>query len=714
MTLRASNGVPFLILSPIPAARTGIRVDIYDGANPANLLAVLEDTWERSWTEPLQGPGSGTFKMSALHPKLVADPTLLAYGNIARFNLDDVDRFAISIEHKTHVQAGPAGDVANVITVTGRGVLAKLEEAVAYPQGGIAGDPSRGFAGIAPGHLSRVLIDEAITRGALTGVTRTYTDTVDSNNAPWAVSLDQTERAGTDLLRIHDRMAATAVDVYMKPDLQLWMVNTRGVDRTLTLPLIGAVILQPADNVIMLERSEDGAIRNSILIETPAGFLERTEGASITDHRRREAFLSLGNVSNTDGVDRAADSVFQRSAQPAADIGTEVLDIDGVRPYVDWDVGDYVFGWDDTATLTKYRVRALTVTETAEGRPVFVPELSTITAELEDRLERWLAAMSKGTVGGSAADIAEPVEVTAAVTGAVTDGSATAIADHLAGQPHFDELADLVDVDMTGLAEGDVLYYDTTALKWVRVAGTHTTGRVPTIQGDGTIAWAAAGGGGGGDPYILAPADKPPDTPHAKDDEFSGSSLDAKWTWRNQGAAAATVGFGRLKLQMPVQASYNMRILEQDLPATPYTVTAKMYSVGKTSLYTMGGLGLVDTGGVKIFIPNMMISESSVFRRWYWGTRWNSVTSYGGVASSGEYVNWDRPVYQQFSDDGTTISWRLSTNGLDWYEAGSQLRSAWPITPTKIAICAQESNSSGGSLICDWFRVNWSPDWVPA
>ena len=46
--------------------------------------------------------------------------------------------------------------------------------------------------------------------------------------------------------------------------------------------------------------------------------------------------------------------------------------------------------------------------------------------------------------------------------------------------------------------------------------------------------WATpsgGGGGGGGKSYVTCPADKPPDTPHASDDEFNGTSLNTtKWT----------------------------------------------------------------------------------------------------------------------------------------------------------------------------------------
>lgn len=524
MTVRCSNGVAFLVLAPAPSVRTGIRVEIYDGANPSNLLAYLPDTFARKWTEPLRGAGSGSFRVFPDNPALVDDPTLLDYGNVAVFVVDEVPRFAITIEHKSRVEVTADGEAAQAFDISGRGVLAKLEDAQTYPAGGISGDPIRAFASTNAGAAMKTLVDEAQARGALVGVTYDFDETTDSNNAPFSVPLTVEERAGTDLLRISERHGSAWVDVRMTPALVLQYFNQRGIDRSLQLVNAGPVDFLPGKNVVELERSEDGAIRNTLLIETPTGYVERTEGASITAHSRREAFLSLGNISDSDAIDRASTSVFQASAEPAAQIGFEVLDLDGIRPWVDWDVGDWVRAPDESGDLTRYRVRGLTVDETAEGRARFIPELSTITEELEERLERWLSAMARGTLGGHAAGVAEPVKAPAEVVDAITDG----VAEHVATQPHFDELADLADVDLTGLTDGDLLQYDSAVPGWVPlpgasegdmlyldssgvwvvVGGSKADGKAPMIQASGAVQWetppAGGGGGGGGEDLALA------------------------------------------------------------------------------------------------------------------------------------------------------------------------------------------------------------------
>lgn len=55
-------------------------------------------------------------------------------------------------------------------------------------------------------------------------------------------------------------------------------------------------------------------------------------------------------------------------------------------------------------------------------------------------------------------------------------------------------LGRLNDVSVSGAAQGDMLYLNDSGL-WVIIDGSKTEGRVPTIQGDGSVAWATPSGG---------------------------------------------------------------------------------------------------------------------------------------------------------------------------------------------------------------------------
>lgn len=556
MVQRCSNEVGFIVLDPEPAVRTGISVEIYDGANPLNLLDILPDTWGRRWTEPRKGTGAAEFKVSALNPKVLANPDLLKAGNVVRLLLDRIPRFAFKIEERELTQIEEGGDSAKAWHIKGRGALSLLEDAQVYLTAGLTGEVEREFTNQNAGQVMGLLVDEAQARPSsiLDVITEGYTATRDSDNQPWAELLTMTERAGTDLLRVAERIAEMAADVYMTPTLELRIVNTRGVDRSVQTPNAGPIILQPGDNILELSRSESAVIRNALLIETPGGFVERLEAGSVSEYRRREAYLSLGNITDTSQIDKAADAVFERSANPAEGITIRVTDDDGKRPYVDWGVGDWVLAPDIEGNLERFRVNALTIAEDEEGNIDAIPELATLTDDLEERLARWLQAMARGTMGGTAADVTEPVKATAEVTAAVDDG----ITGHVATHAHPDEFSDLADVDVTGLNAGDLLQFDgtdwvpldgsaegdmlyrTAAGLWVPVGGTKADGKTPTIQASGAVEWETPAGGGGGsldqgaESLLNVRTEVNPE-----DDHFNAGSLAGKWVTGFSGGHSA-------------------------------------------------------------------------------------------------------------------------------------------------------------------------------
>ncbi len=469
MVLRTSNGSPFIVLAPPPTVRTGIRVEIYDRDNPATLLDVLSDTRNREWLEDLNEAGSGSFEIHDLDPKLIADPTLLTYGNVARFYLNGVLRFGIRIEGIDRVQADPeTDDAGRWLKVSGRGVIGILEDGIVYPAGGLGGTPDpRPYVNVASGLIIRELIAEAQARGtALLGVTTDFTDTDDSNAAPFTTLLTLEEDIGGDLLRVALRHTEMAADVWMTADLVLHYANTRGIDRTLQLVNSGPVKLHLGHNIAELSNAELGRITNTILIRTPAGFLERVDLGSLGTYNRREGFLSLGNISDGATIDKTTDALFAKVADPKASSTLEIIDVVGSVPLVDFEVGDFILAPDVTGVFTKQRVRAMAVSETDAGTVRYVPQLSTIEEELEASLNRWLAAMAKGTLGGEASKVAEPNALDTQGTTTVVDAG---IATHLAGQPHHDELGDLSDVDLSGgAAPSDHLEFD--GADWIAAA----------------------------------------------------------------------------------------------------------------------------------------------------------------------------------------------------------------------------------------------------
>lgn len=506
MALRTSNGYPFTILAAVPSLRTGIKVAIYDRDDPATLIDILPDSRARKWIDELNEVGGGEFEIHEDDPKLVENPTILRPGNFARFYLDEVARFTIRLEDYDYVPAGDAEDSGRWIKVSGRGGAALLEDGLVYPEGSIAGNPDRDTTGLTPGEAFLDFKAEADARNSVvTAITPDFTDSLDSSNQPYNFNLAETARGGRDdLLKLIQRYAELGVDFDTTPDLQLKIyANGLGVDKSVQTVNAAPVILRIANNIRNLKATETALIKNALLIETPAGFFERIHAGSVSEFLRREGYISLGNTTDGDYIDRATDAAFARLADIQTAITVEVLDIEGHRPYVDYGKGDWVLAPNAKRELVRWRVRGVTISETDEGTPIFIPTINSVDAELEERLQKWMRTMTPGTLGGTASDVASPN--TATVAGAA-ETAAGEVSDHVDAFLHPDELSDLADVDVTGLEDGDLLVYDSGAGDWVPLDFKIDLSTPPAANqilryNSGSNTWEPddeSGGGGGG------------------------------------------------------------------------------------------------------------------------------------------------------------------------------------------------------------------------
>lgn len=143
------------------------------------------------------------------------------------------------------------------------------------------------------------------------------------------------------------------------------------------------------------------ALVNALLVRWAGGYTWRTDASSISTYGRREGFLALGAVQSLAEARRVADAVLANSSSPRIST-TAAIEPSGSGdvPYDDWDVADYLAAPVSGDPTTK-RVMALTVTEDAEGNPIYVPELGSLRDDEDRRLQRWLKRMANGTLGGS-------------------------------------------------------------------------------------------------------------------------------------------------------------------------------------------------------------------------------------------------------------------------------------------------------------------------
>lgn len=235
-----------------------------------------------------------------------------------------------------------------------------------------------------------------------------------------------------------------------------------------------------------------------------------------------------------------------------------------------------------------------------------------------------------------------------------------------------------------------------------------TDGQVLTADAAQTLGvkWAAASGG----TAYEYPIDEPPGSANAMDDEFGGSSVDAKWTILNQTTGQTyTVADGLLKIYNPYTIS-GRRIfaLTQPCPAGAWKVRAKFeWDVPARKYY---GLGLIirrTTGNdrSKVFIP---IVHDGLSKQICWGNV-SDLTSWGT-----EYVGYylkNTRYYLEAEYDETNIILRISYNGRAFLTILSEAASSFlGGAPEQVGINLQpypEATSSDAFSFngsCHWFR----------
>jgi hypothetical protein len=222
---------------------------------------------------------------------------------------------------------------------------------------------------------------------------------------------------------------------------------------------------------------------------------------------------------------------------------------------------------------------------------------------------------------------------------------------------------------------------------------------------DGAPGNDGADGEDGADSALLT-IDRPPVSPNAKDDEFDSvdtlpGGASAKWAWRNQGAATATVQDGALVLTAPIGGAVNCRCLFQSAPAAPWAVVAKVTASALTRNSNKIGIALGDGTRVETF----GFSTDSVFG--LRTLRFSSPTSFSSVLLAMQQCS-QHEMYFRVKDTGVNLEYAVSVTGHgEWVTLVTAARTSFfPTGVTEIGLmAASEDAQYPASLVCHWFRV---------
>ena len=375
-----------------------LTVTIFDPLG-VSVLARLPQAYAKTFQDDLTDVGSFSFSVRSDDPALT--PTALSVGNVVKFaygERSDDYRFAGIIEQNTAQVSGADAEASRSFDVSGRGVRARLEDAVVYPPSGKSKATSRSF-NAKPGNIFRILFLEAQARGALTGMSVGFTDTTDTNGVSFPSNFDIDEDVGATLADVAMRHQDLAVDVWVSPSQVINYYLNKGTDRT-----TGAnpLTLRPARDIGDLTGETAGPIKNTLLITGSTGaWTTKQNASSVSTYGRRETSVSSGAATSSNQVTKTAQEIMARSATPSDAVTLQLLPTTGVEPYIDFDLGDWVYAPNAQGVRTRYRVRSITITEDETGTVICVPELGTSRDTLVQKLQRTLNRLALKAAGGS-------------------------------------------------------------------------------------------------------------------------------------------------------------------------------------------------------------------------------------------------------------------------------------------------------------------------
>ena len=153
--------------------------------------------------------------------------------------------------------------------------------------------------------------------------------------------------------------------------------------------------------------------KNALLLRWKGGYATKTDGTSIGDYGRREAFLSAATVDSAASIESTGAAALSLFSQPR--VSTTAAwepQSDAEAPYLAVNPGDYLTVPNSSGVGITARVEALTVTEDDNGYLSYTGEFQNLVETERRRQATWLSRVGTGALGGrsAAASLLEQVD----------------------------------------------------------------------------------------------------------------------------------------------------------------------------------------------------------------------------------------------------------------------------------------------------------------
>lgn len=295
-----------------------------------------------------------------------ADIPLVTYSVFKRLG-SGTHQLAISANNIPHadgtITLNPAMLILSVMNVDGNSLIMHTDASW------LALDYPTEVPGMSLGEIIRILLEEAQARGALTGITWTFTDTQDSASSAWAEEPDIIFDIGTSLLDVMRTLVEQYVDMEMTSAL-VFKVYNKG---TLGTNLTGSVNLQVGVHFEEATGAGEDHSTNVLLARDATGLLtQQTHAASVAARKRREVYLETATAPTEERAQAISVEVLDEFAQPSFQLSAKVIKTSG--PYTTWGPGDTILMPNPAFTAQAATVLSIAVEEDEAGHEVFHTE----------------------------------------------------------------------------------------------------------------------------------------------------------------------------------------------------------------------------------------------------------------------------------------------------------------------------------------------------